>query len=398
MRLRLYKVQRSALYLYLFSLNFEVFNLLGLGSTARLTGLIYLLSLSPNLQVYLKTSYTKKFFNPLVFLWLFLSLMSLLNIDSSSSGIFDMTLLINILLFAVLVNHERKDPGVLKKGLIAFALGSVLLTVLYNMGMGIEYSGNRVSIFGDNENAIAVRLSMAMILLLYLVVTNQDQWGKWRFLLLVPVPSMLYFMFETGSRKGLIAFGLSFLLGALLLKTGYKVKKIFSFAVAAMAFMYIILLVQDSEVMMARIEETTEEQSIGAREEIWLSIMPLIKENIVWGVGQTGYDSYSSKVFGGDRSPHNVLIEVAAYTGIIGLGTYLYFLYLVARRALQSYKVLGILLPLLLMIPVFGLILAGQALNIKIVWAIFAFAVGTAYHSKKISTYHPKSGNYFRVK
>jgi len=33
------------------------------------------------------------------------------------------------------------------------------------------------------------------------------------------------------------------------------------------------------------------------------------------------------------------------------------------------------------MIPVFGVIVGGQALNVKIVWAILAFAVSTVFYT-----------------
>lgn len=381
------KIQRLALYLYFFSLNFQVFNLMGLGSAARLTGFMYLAAILPDYKSFFKTSYLRSFLIPLLIFWVYLTIISLININIASSSFFDSTLLLNILLFWVLVNHERKDPGILVKGMLSFALGAVFLTILYNEGIGIEYAGGRVSIFGDNANGIAVRLSVAAIVLIYLALNNTLSLKIWRFLLLLPLPPMILFMFETGSRKAFIGFAGAFIIGTLLYKTKRKRYKVLLLVLGSIAAVYLIQMLQQSEVLISRLLKTAEEGSLAGREDIWATIIPLIKENFLFGVGKTGYHKFAIQEFGSVTSPHNVILEVLAYIGIIGLFTYVYFIVKATWQAFFGYRIKGLLLPLLLLIPSWGLIFGGQALGGKLVWAIFALAVSTIFYTKNKPIY-----------
>lgn len=302
-----------------------------------------------------------------------------------SSNFLDITILLNIFLFWVMVNHERLDSGVLLKGMFSFSLGAIVLTFLYNAGIGIEYSGGRVSIFGDNENAIAVRLSIAVIILIYIVVSDALSFKWWRYLLLLPIPLMLPFMFETGSRKAFIGFVGAFVVGIFLYKSKQNWYKILVVVCAVIASSYFIELLLDSDILYSRLLKTKEEGSLGGREFIWSNILSFIQDNIIWGAGKTGYHKFSIQTFGGITSPHNVLFEVLAYTGIIGLSMYLYFIVKATWQAFRGYKINGFLLPFLLLIPTWGLILGGQALEGKMVWATLAFAVSTIFVNKKFN-------------
>src|SRR5690606_5781269 len=148
-------------------------------------------------------------------------------------------------------------------------LGAILLTLLYNAGIGIEYSGGRVSIFGDNENAIAVRLSIACLVLIYLVVSDNLSLKLWRFLLLLPIPIMMSFMFETGSRNAFLSFCLAFIVGVFFYKSGRKWYKIFIVVAAFIASTFFIQLLLESDVLYNRLLITGEEGNLGGREEIW---------------------------------------------------------------------------------------------------------------------------------
>jgi len=308
-----------------------------------------------------------------------LTSVSLLYLNAYSYDFFDFTILLNILLFWVLVNHERLDHGVLLKGMFSFSLGAVLLAFLYNSGIGIEYNGGRVSVFGDNENAIAVRLSVACLILIYLVLSDDLLIKNWRYLLLLPIPIMLTFMFETGSRKAFISFVLAFFIGILFYKVKVGWHKIFILIAAIVASVYFFKFFLVTDVLYNRMQSLREEVDLGGREELWTRIVPFIQDNIIWGRGKTGYHKFSIQTFGVIKSPHNVLLEVLAYTGIIGFLMFFYFIVKSTWQSYLSYKRTGFLLPFLLLIPCWGLIFGGQALDWKLFWATFAFAVSTIF-------------------
>lgn len=372
-------LQRFALYLYFFSLNFEMFNLLGLGSTSRLTGLIYLFTVIPDYKSFLKTSVIKPFVVLWAIFWLYLSFISLLNVNEFSYKVFDITLFFNIVYFCFLLNHERKDPGVLIKGLLFFALSGFLLTIFYFLGVGLEYAGGRVSIFGDNENAVGFRLSLSAIILIYLSVTNKLFSSYWRYMLLLPVPSILLFMIETGSRKAFLGTALSVILFMFLTKVDRMWKRLLLITLPILPCIYIFRKLVDNDVLLNRLNKSIENADLAGRDRLWSAIIPYIEENIIFGGGATGFVEFSTVTFGKFNSPHNVILEVAAYTGLVGLALYLYFLLKVSKHAYMAYRSEGYLLPILLLIPVAGLIFAGQAFTTKIVWCIFAFTITSRF-------------------
>jgi len=381
--MRLKTLQRITLYIYFFSLNFEVFNLFGLGSTAFITGVLYFISVIPEIMSFSNISRIKKFIKPIIILWIFLTIISIININPYSDAFFDSSLLLNIILFLIIINHERKDSGVILKALLSFALGTFVLTLLYNLGIGIEINAGRISIFGDNANIIGIRLCISIIVFFYIILKDPFSFGFWKFLLFIPIPYMLMFMFGTGSRVAFISFVLAFITGTIFYQTKKKWYKIIVIVAAIGVSVYFFKLMQQSEILMNRLLLTRKTGDLAGRDLIWSTIIPLIKENFICGVGETGYAAFTAKTFGGAKSPHNVILEVMAYTGIIGLALYLNFIVKATFQSWKALKINNFILPFLLMIPVFGVIISGQALSVKIVWAILAFAVSTVFYTNK---------------
>ena len=134
------------------------------------------------------------------------------------------------------------------------------------------------------------------------------------------------------------------------------------------------------EKIMDRLQSSVGEGDIGGRQEIWLKVIPIIENNPLFGVGKTGYSQYALGVFNKFFSPHNVLLEILIYTGIIGLSIFSYFLFRLVKQSYSYYIATGFLLSLLLFSPVFGLILSGQILGKKIVFIIFAFAASRIFY------------------
>jgi len=376
------KIQNITLYLFFFSINFEVwdpFNTEGFFSISKLTGIIYFLTVLPQIKQFLATKYIKPVLGPVWLFFILLTLISLININPVSSSFFDFSIFLNIVLFWILINHERKVPGILARGLFSFALGSIALSVLYYFGVGVEveYYEGRLSLFGDNANIIGMRMSISVIILLLTIVQNHFYLNKIRFLLIAAIPLMLKLMAETGSRIAFISFAVMFSLGVLLIKTKKTWHKLIVLVFGGILFAAIIQYVTDSEVLMFRLLKTYEKGDLAGRDIIWQDIIPLIKENPIFGVGETGYAAYVQQFFRSAKSPHNVIVEVLSYTGILGLFTYLLFVFRSCIFGWKAYKFKKNILSLLLFIPVLGLLLSGQILTNKIGWAIFAYATAS---------------------
>lgn len=391
------KIQRIALLLFFFSINYEMlvpFSAFDL-SVSRITGFLYFLSLIPDLKFFLRTD---KINSILILAWIFfglLTVVSLININEVSKEFFNMTLFQNILLFWFLINHARKDYLILEKGMLIFALSTVLMAYFYIANIGVEYVGGRLSMFKENENAVGINMSIGIAILLVNVIQNRLKLGGVRYLLLIPLPLMINFVFATGSRLAFLSMVLSIIALMILIKPSEKYVKIIILISGMLLLLLLGIWLLQHEILRDRLFRTVQEGDLAHRDEIWQRLFPLIKENLLFGVGNAGYSAYSLYTFGLLRSPHNVIIEVLCLTGITGLIIYLIFLFKILYKGYTSYMSSGILLPVLLAIPAVGAILSGQIITRKIGWVIFAYIVGstaikTITTTKKINIQHFK--------
>jgi O-antigen ligase/polysaccharide polymerase Wzy-like membrane protein len=368
-------IQRISLLLYFFSINFEVWDIFdGAFSLAKVAGYIYIATILPQLRLFLVVGELKSI---LRVIWIFfglLTLISILNINYWSNAFFLFPTFQNIVLFWILMNHEKRDPQVLEKGLLAFAFGSVVLTMMYIAGIGVTIIQGRVSVFGANANTIGLFLCISIIILILASLQNNLKLGFFRILLLLPIPLMLKFMADTGSRVAFFSFVAAFVTGIFIYKTKNLQSKIVVFIVGIGVFILAGSYMMKSDILMRRVMDSVQKGDIASRDIIWVHLFQLISDNPVFGVGLTGYSKYSQNVIGELGSAHNVFIEVLCYTGIVGLLIFLIFMSKILFSAYFKYRKYGIILPAILMIPLLTNMLTHQILNAKIAWAIFAFA------------------------
>ena len=113
----------------------------------------------------------------------------------------------------------------------------------------------------------------------------------------------------------------------------------------------------------------------------------LLQENLIFGNGLSGFEKISQDFFGFVDSPHNVLLEVTLYTGLIGLFLYSIFLYRCFYTSYKLYKNNNELLPILLIPSALAYIMFLQALTEKTVWLILAYMVATYLYSSNKPNY-----------
>jgi O-antigen ligase len=374
------RVERISLYVFLFTVPFEMWLPFGADenySVSRLAGFVYFATLLPRLLWFFKTNRIQSFLLPI---WLFFGLMtlvSLYNINPLSDWFFHSSMFQCMILFWVLVNHERQDRLILEKGMLCFALGMAVLAVLFSVGVGFQYIEGRAVIFGENQNVIGTKMSIALIVLLLAIIQNRlGLRPTTRVLLILPIPVMMRALAETGSRVAFISFGAAFIVGVLLFRTKKVWGKVAAFVVGVGASIPVWQFLMESETMATRLALTAEKGDLSGRDAIWEALVPLVKSNPIFGVGLSGLEHFSKIHM--LTQPHNVFLEVMCYTGVVGLALYLTYMYRVVKQSYQLYKADGILLPMLLLSPVFGLLLSGQILEVKIGWVIFAYIVGSS--------------------
>src|SRR6185437_549386 len=340
--MKLKTLQRLALYIIFFSINFEVWDPLntnGSFSISSATGYFYLVTVIYQLPGFLNFSPIKRYVWPLITFFLLLSVMNFLNINSVSSAFINLSILQNIILLIILINHDRRDPGNLSKGMLSFAIGSFLLAIFYQLGIGVAYESGRVTIFGDNQNTIGVKESISIIFLLVVVFKNNLHLGKGRFLFLLAIPLMLLLMAQTGSRTAFISFSLMFISSLFLVKTKHSYYKLFIFMFGLVIAYFVWQYLSSSEILYSRLLLTEQKQDLGGRDRVWDNVVPFVTKNIIFGKGESGYTEYMTGITGAFYSPHNVILEVLSYTGIVGLYFFLLFFYKVCVVSIRKYKV-----------------------------------------------------------
>lgn len=371
------RIQDFLLCSYFFSINFQELQLFNLGflSIAKIIAFLYLLFIIPSLNNILRSNKIFSLLIPIVSYFVYLFLINIININENSFAIFDLTLFINIILFWISAAHFSRDFSVANKAILCLTLGSVLLACFYYLGIGTELDEmGRVSMFGDNSNFVGIKMAIAINTILFLVIQNSLHFNWLRYLLLLPIPVMLKLLIDTGSRVSFVSLILMILLGFYFVKKNGILIKILLLFILSGLILYMYNFLIENEFLLLRLFSSIEDKDLAGRDVIYDELLQVVKNNFVFGIGQTGY----FKNFG-IGSPHNVLLEILCYSGIIGLSTYLLFLYNILATALKSISIEGDILPLILLVPLLGLILSGQILTLKLGWCIFSYIASRIY-------------------
>ncbi|GAP71102.1 O-antigen ligase like membrane protein [Bacteroidales bacterium 6E] len=378
-------LQRISLLAYIFSINFEMWDPLGTGgyfSLSKLTGICYLVIMLPSMMQFRTPREYFPVLRSIGCFFVLLTMVSFVHVQVDYTGFIDVTILQNIIILWIMINHEATDQLVLEKGMVSFALGAIALAVLYNLGIGLDYDpvSYRTSIFGDNANNVGMRMSIAFVIILVSVFQNRLKMGKLRFLFLAGLPFIFITMIGTGSRVAFLAFLLTYFVFVSMFRSESRWEKP-AMVLAGLLFLVVIwIYLKTNDVIVQRLIQSLQDGDLSERDVIWKSILPIWLSNPIFGVGVTGYDQIVWSATGRYISPHNVVIEILCLTGIAGLILYSSFLGSIVRIAVRIYREYFHLLPVLLLVPVMGLLLSVQLLQVKIGWCIYAYVTGNAIY------------------
>lgn len=369
----------------MFTINFEIwdpFNSDGIFSISKLIGFFYISTLLPYLGFFCKINKIKAFIVPLWLMFFLITIVGFLNINSLSSSFFNFSIFQNIILFWILINHERRNPNILLNALLFYSFGSILLSLFYFFDIGTNYIDGRLIIFGDNPNSIGMKISISIAILCYYIISLKKNNYIFAVCLIPFIPLMIKLVAESGSRVSFISLIMMTIIGVILLKTKKRITKVFSLIVGGFITLFVITFMLNSEIIVNRLNRTIENKDLATRDIIWQKILPLIESNPLFGVGITGYEEYSIQVFNIYKSPHNVLIELLCYGGIFSLLLYLFFISKTFILATNQYKKNGNFIVLILFIPIIGYLLSGQILTNKIIWTILSYIVSSSIFFK----------------
>ena len=246
---------------------------------------------------------------------------------------------------------------------------------MFGVGVSIGEYTERYTIFNDNQNTVGIKMAISILFLINYTLhhsVGKPIYKPWLLALTIP---MFVVLFATASRTATLIVAVGVVLFVFLRPSLSHWYRFVWLIIGAVIIYYGAQLISEQELLMTRLLQTAEEGSMAQRDVIWAMYWELIKANPIFGVGFTGGEQVAMQVFGNLRSPHNVFVEVALYSGIMGFIPFLCFIYVLYRDAIKYFKVEKNLAPLLMSIGLAGMLLAGQALNVKLFWTMAAFAI-----------------------
>ncbi|MFA5275717.1 MAG: O-antigen ligase family protein [Candidatus Omnitrophota bacterium] len=296
----------------------------------------------------------------------FLAVIFSTNLALSSRGFFGKILKFTVIYFMVVetINTDKR-----RKSFLLVMILSVVLIILdgmvqYFRGVdflrGYAYARLRASFPTANTFAAWLTLLIPVFLALSMLVKNNGLINKFKKMILLSIfvilMAYLVLSYSRGAWLGLI-FGFS-LFGYCAFRADYfKRKRLF-----ILAGLFIILLVLPfgslhigtGESIRGRIKSiaTVKDQAVLIRLGLWQESLKIIRDYPLIGCGLNNYSvvgpKYKNFNLGGGY-PHNSYLQMAAETGLLGLFSFLWVVFIFFKTGLchfkktKNYLVLGLL-------------------------------------------------------
>ena len=297
----------------------------------------------------------------------------------------DIPFFLNIALVWILLNHERLDPGILEKALIYFSLGYFCLVIIYYLGFYQINADGRVSIGQALPNALGMGGVFAISGALKLLTMRFNHSFFLKPLICIGALMIISLILATGSRSSFLA--LFFVAGIFFFWSSAKVK----LGLIAAGIILIPLALPFFSVIIERSSSTIENAEFGGRLVYWVFMLDVISQNILFGVGQGGYNFLTELQFGYSPSPHNVFVEVFILGGITAFILWLWLLKVVLAQGLYSIRYEKNLTKLMLVPPILLIGLSGQIFNNSLVFYVLALIFSTTMiYTKESRAMHRK--------
>jgi O-antigen ligase len=367
------KANHFAVYFFVFSLSYEHLTLFGQNLDFILTKISCAFLILFSLFDLGSWKYVKDFKKPIFVLILYFivhTLSSFMHRTYVYSDFFDYLFFLNILIFLSLGLVFLRDKNVLWNSLYVFSFSNIVLSFLYFLGVGQSSSFSelegRATIFGNNQNYLGVGLSLSALFLLYNLFFYRIGNVK-KLISIVGVGPVIIFMLLTGSRTAFLLFLFGLILFLFLTSRINIFKKIVLFLFMSLFVLSIGLVFWEKLDVLHRLAATVEDGDSANRDLIWAGLLYLFEDSFLLGVGKTGY----LRIIG-DLSPHNAFLEVFVYTGLIGLVIFVYYVFVLFKRAIIHYKSSHDFFGIILCFAFFGVMMTGQLFDQKVVWFFMA--------------------------
>lgn len=251
----------------------------------------------------------------------------------------NMALLSNFLTFLCLLNVFFFHPSLMRVTAIVNIIVMDIICLLALNGIGIDINTeftmgeDRLRIFGLNPNGLSLYAALSSICCIYAFFKSSKKITK--LLLIGSFFCCVELVIMSGSKGGLI-----YLFVCMVIMLGNTVRKSRNYMVLlipiAIAFMYYLFsYIMGSDVF---VERFAEDDISDGRFALFDRGIKVFLQSPIFGVGMSGYDYYMKFFFGQSRPTHNGYLDVAAYTGVVGLTLLFSYIYRQGKNILRIKK------------------------------------------------------------
>ncbi len=253
---------------------------------------------------------------------------------------------INITMAICMINIIPSDSDIIIKKLYIYTLLAIAFIIVLISKNEIEIlTKARLTIDSQvNPNQFALGCAQLVALIIAIYVNSKNK--KIKVFNLILFAFLILILFLSGSRSGVMASLIGTILVYIVAKKTYenKSKMLINilriiFIVGIIYFIYIYL----NNLFPNLMHRFTYEDIIATRGtgrfDIWVSILTeVLPGHYIYGIGFDPLNViyFNETTFGRGRGAHNVIVEILAKLGIIGLISYLIFFLKIFRRIVNS--------------------------------------------------------------
>lgn len=257
-----------------------------------------------------------------------------------------------------------------------FAMVGMVIAYFAGFTSVHEHTG-RVSLQGVNPNAVGLYAATAFIIFFDILVRGRRSgFGpNWSLIALPLMAIMLFVLYRTGSRGGVLILAAAVLVYLLGWKSLTRKQFQLLMLAAPLALIGVWLLMTTGPVA-ERLAIVGEDIRV---QRLWPAAIEVVKQYPLFGAGFDRTAIIMHQHVGFAIAPHNEFLKVATASGLVGLGLFSFFLYNLFQQTLIYRNMFGSALRLaILVLVVLQLAKGGGALQLPFIWLMFLLVSASA--------------------
>jgi O-antigen ligase len=290
--------------------------------------------------------------------------------------------LVQTLLFFWIASNLLKDANFVKSVLIAYVIASaiVALGIVLQVPGFYEEMGERITTVGENPNAVALHMAIAVAIIISLYVNKSFRHFTSKVFFLILIPTILAVLVSTGSRAGMASALTACLI--YLLPHWRSRRTMISITLGILAIVAVVYMVASNPASSERWKTSYYERDLAGREEIYPAAVEMILERPILGwAGHYTYEltlrlaGFSPHDRWTGTDPHNLYLHLLLEGGVVGTIPFVVGFCLCGWAAWTARRGNLGLLPLALFSVILIAGLSGNLVVWKSAWLVMALSV-----------------------